>query len=68
MRTAREAGEHGVVTSVNVIGRQSEKSTEDGMTRGMEAAKTEKIYIRCVGTDTVGLVLAAQVHAVDIQS
>jgi hypothetical protein len=58
---ARLAASQGVIYS------QSVKTTEAGGPRGFHAAKKIKGRKRHVVTDTIGLLVGAQVHVTDVQ-
>ena len=64
---AREAAGREASPSTGVIDSQSVKTTEAGDPRGYDAGKKIKGRKRHVLTDTSGLLVAATVHAADIQ-
>jgi transposase len=67
LQQARERAGREASPSAGVIDSQSAKTTESGGPRGYDAGKKIKGRKRHILTDTVGHLVAAQVHAADIQ-
>jgi len=67
LQQARERAGREASPSAGVIDSQSVKTTESGGPRGFDAGKKIKGRKRHIITDTVGHLVAARVHAADIQ-
>lgn len=64
---ARRQAERAPIPTAGIIDSQSVPTTESGGPRGVDAGKRIKGRKRHIVTDTQGFVLAAQVHAANIQ-
>jgi putative transposase len=67
LQQARERAGRDASPSAGVIDSQSVKTTESGGPRGYDAGKKIKGRKRHIITDTVGHLVAARVHAADVQ-
>lgn len=67
LQQARERTGHEASPSAGVIDSQSVKTTESGGPRGYDAGKKINGRKRHIITDTIGHLVAAQVHTADIQ-
>src|SRR5712675_148769 len=63
----REAAGREASPSAGIIDSQSVKTTESGGPRGYDAGKKGRGRKRHIVTDTIGLLLGAEVHSADIQ-